>query len=344
MHITEGIITGAASVAYTAGGLGCVAWGAAGMNKFVRAHPDKKPLLGMGGALIFFFSLIPIPAFTGTCSHPCGTPLIAILLGPAIGTALTGGTLLLQAALFAHGGFATWGANVIALGLGGCLFGWGAFSLARKAGAPLWAAGFAGGLMGNLAVYGTSGLILGATLAHAPSPQYSFSGYLSVIYLAYLPTQLPIAVGEMLVTGLALRHVAKQRPEVLVDLGVIHRTEREDRKNGPVLVLALAAALTAHPALTAPAGAENGPGASADGVGAERTDATAGSTTASMMGMDEAVNERLAETAGITPRSPGVDTESMGDLWNALLLGAGGICGFIIGRWWHLLTDRPRRE
>ena len=31
----------------------------------------------------------------------------------------------------------------------------------------------------------------------------------------------------------------------------------------------------------------------------------------------------------------------MGDLWNLLLLGAGGVCGFIIGRWWHLLWGRP---
>ena len=33
MHITEGIITGAASVAYTAGGIACVAWGSTKMKK-----------------------------------------------------------------------------------------------------------------------------------------------------------------------------------------------------------------------------------------------------------------------------------------------------------------------
>ncbi|MBI4180057.1 hypothetical protein HY522_11615 [bacterium] len=54
-------------------------------------------------------------------------------------------------------------------------------------------------------------------------------------------------------------------------------------------------------------------------------------------GMDEAVNERMAENAGAAPRSPYIDTESLGDIWNMLLLGAGGICGFVIGRWWHLL-------
>ena len=55
----------------------------------------------------------------------------------------------------------------------------------------------------------------------------------------------------------------------------------------------------------------------------------------SFTGMDEAVNERLAEEAGQKPRAPYFDSESMGDLWNAMLLIAGGVCGFIIGRGWH---------
>jgi len=104
------------------------------MKAFVKKAPENRPLIGMGTALVFFVSLLPIPAFTGTCSHPCGTPLIGILLGPVIGIALTGISLLLQAAFFAHGGFSTWGANVVALGFFGCGFGWGTFRLARRLG------------------------------------------------------------------------------------------------------------------------------------------------------------------------------------------------------------------
>ena len=121
MHITEGIITGVPAAAYTAVGLTFMGWGARAMKKFAAKFPEKKALIGMGGALIFFVSLIPLPAFTGTCSHPCGTPLIAILLGPSITIALAGIALLLQAAFFAHGGFSTWGANVLTLGLIGSL-------------------------------------------------------------------------------------------------------------------------------------------------------------------------------------------------------------------------------
>ncbi|MGD8341337.1 MAG: energy-coupling factor ABC transporter permease, partial [Gammaproteobacteria bacterium] len=220
MHIAEGIIVGVPAVLYTLAGVALIGIGAARMRKFALELPEKRPLFGMGAAIIFFVSLIPLPAFTGTTSHPCGTPLVAVLLGPWIAIALTGLSLLLQAAFFAHGGFATWGANVIALGFFGCVFGWGTFRLARALGLPIFVAGCAAGLVGDVMVYAASGGILGITLANGPDAQYLFANYLSVIFAAYAPIQIPIALGEMLVTGFALRHALKQRPDVLRELNV----------------------------------------------------------------------------------------------------------------------------
>jgi cobalt/nickel transport system permease protein len=342
MHITEGIITGTPAVLYTAAGLALVGYGTTKMKKFVALSPEKRPLLGMAGALIFFISLLPLPAFTGTTTHPCGTPFIAILFGPAIGIALTGGSLLLQAAFFAHGGFGTWGANVVALGLFGCLTGWLAFYVSRKIGLPLWAAGFAGGLIGDVAVYISSGLILARELANAPTPQYPFGGYLTVIYAAYLPTQLPIALGEMVITGLALQFIYRQRPEVLVDLGLVKCASQRSGKSGNIAlsVLFLAAALFIMPGGHAFAANEK---ATPEGI--EKPQIQEPSTPNSFSGMDEAVNEKLAEDAGLKPKDPYINTESMGDLWNAVLLLAGGVCGFVIGRWWHLISKpAPQRK
>jgi cobalt/nickel transport system permease protein len=220
MHIAEGIITGWPALAYTLIGFGLMGVGARGIQKFQTEFPERRPLIGMGAAIIFFISLIPIPAFTGTTSHPCGTPLVAILLGPRVTFDLTGISLLLQAAFFAHGGFGTWGANLMALGLVGATFGWSAFWVARRMGLPIMAAGCAGGLVGDIATYAFSGLVLATALVMAPHPQYDFGAYLAVIYAAYAPTQIPIAIGEMLITGLALRHALRQRPEVLEDLKV----------------------------------------------------------------------------------------------------------------------------
>ncbi len=321
MHIAEGIITGAPVLGYTLAGMGLVGWGARRMKGFSARHPEDKPLLGMGGAFVFFLSLIPIPAFSGTCSHPCGSPLLAILLGPSIGIALTGISLLLQAAFFAHGGFSTWGANVVALGLFGGLFGWGAFKLGRKLGLPVWAAGCLGGLLGDIMVYAASGLILGGALANAPSPQYSLNGYLSVIYLAYLPTQGPIALMEMVLTGLVLHYAYRQRPEVLENLGVL-----------PARVIGLLALVLATGLLLG------------QPIPSQAKTVPAVEESEGMMGMDEAVNEKLAQAAGQAARSPFIDTESLGDdVWNALLLLAGGGCGFVIGRGWHLLFGKEKR-
>ncbi len=220
MHIAEGIITGWPVLAYTLIGLGLMAVGAKGIEKFQREHPERRPLIGMGAAIIFFISLIPIPAFTGTTSHPCGTPLVAILLGPRVTIALTGISLLLQAAFFAHGGFGTWGANLMALGFVGATSGWSVFWVARHFGLSILVSGCAAGLIGDIATYAFSGAVLATALSTASHPQYGFGTYLAVIYAAYAPTQIPIAIGEMLITGLALRHALKQRPEVLEDLNV----------------------------------------------------------------------------------------------------------------------------
>jgi cobalt/nickel transport system permease protein len=335
MHISEGIITGVPAAAYTAAGLALMGWGARAMKKFAAKFPDKKPLIGMGGALIFFLSLIPLPAFTGTCSHPCGTPLVAILLGPSIAIALAGIALLLQAAFFAHGGFSTWGANVMALGVFGSLGGWLTFRAARKLGLPLWLSGGAGGLIGDVLTYAAAGFVLSLSLANAPTPQYSFGGYLAAIYAAYVPTQLPIAIGEMLLTGLALHYVFQQRPEVLEDLGVVGPglTRPSIGLTGIFLMLCTVALLAVGaPALAGPKSPEavSNPPAAAESAAEAKEESK-------IKGMDEEVNEKMSEEAGLKPREPYINLESLGDVWNTALLLAGGIVGFIIGRWWHLL-------
>jgi hypothetical protein len=64
---------------------------------------------------------------------------------------------------------------------------------------------------------------------------------------------------------------------------------------------------------------------------------------AEFTGLDEAVNETLAEEAGRPARDPFIDTEAWGELWNLLLLGAGAVCGFIVGRCWNQIFGREAR-
>jgi cobalt/nickel transport system permease protein len=309
MHISEGILTGPSMAVTLAAGILAVGWGTTRVQALVKDQPQRKPLLAMAGAFIFLLSLIPIPAFSGmTTTHPCGTPLAAILLGPGPTIVLSGLTMLLQALFFAHGGLSSLGANTINLGLLGGLSGWMAYRLARRSGLGIFASGALAGFIGDLMVYAGAGGMLATHLAFfVAEPKMGLWGYLAVIYAAYVPVQAPIALGEAVLTGVALRSIGRQRPEVLEDLKVERKGFAKTAALG--LLLALMAAPVSMPA--------------------------------AFTGLDEKVNESLAESGGAPPRDPLINTEAWGDLWNTLLLLSGGVAGFLIGRHWDRLFIRP---
>ena len=64
-------------------------------------------------------SALKIPSVTGSCSHPTGTGLGAVLFGPGVMTVLGTIVLLFQALLLAHGGLTTLGANVFSMAIVG---------------------------------------------------------------------------------------------------------------------------------------------------------------------------------------------------------------------------------
>jgi hypothetical protein len=57
-------------------------------------------------------------------------------------------------------------------------------------------------------------------------------------------------------------------------------------------------------------------------------------------GMDQSVNVDLANKAGIPAGKPYLNVEEWGDLWNLMLLLAGGISGFVIGRYWDQIWGK----
>jgi hypothetical protein len=58
-------------------------------------------------------------------------------------------------------------------------------------------------------------------------------------------------------------------------------------------------------------------------------------------GLDQSVNQAMAEEAGVPGRDPFINTEAWGELWNLLLLLGGGVCGFVLGRYWNQIWGRP---
>ena len=87
-----------------------VAFGLYRLKKLSSVDLSFKPLVGLMAAVVFIISCMPIPVPTaGTCSHPAGTGISGILVGPTISILVTAVALLIQALFLAHGGLSTWG-------------------------------------------------------------------------------------------------------------------------------------------------------------------------------------------------------------------------------------------
>ncbi len=222
MHISEGILPFNWAVLWFGISLPFVAAGIYLLKKKVSSDLSMKPLVGLMAAVVFIISAMPIPVPTaGTCSHPCGTGISGILLGPFISTVVASIALLIQALFLAHGGLSTLGANILSMGVVGSFAGFLGFRLMRLSGLPLYLSGFIAGLLADWATYLTTSLELASGIrGDAP-----FLPLFGKIAIAFIPTQLPLGVFEGAITGGMVVLLYKKRPDLLVKMGVIRAVE-----------------------------------------------------------------------------------------------------------------------
>ena len=222
MHIAEGILPFSWAALWFAVAAPFVALGLKKLN--VLAHDDLsfKPLVGLMAAVVFIISCMPIPVpSAGTCSHPCGTGIAAILVGPSVSVVIATVALLLQALFLAHGGLSTLGADIVSMGVAGSFTGFFVFRVCRRLGASLAVAGFAAGLLADWATYLTTSVALAAGIrGDAP-----FLPLVARIIIAFIPTQLPLGILEGVMTGGMVVLLYKKRPDLLVKMKVISARE-----------------------------------------------------------------------------------------------------------------------
>ncbi|MBT0652203.1 energy-coupling factor ABC transporter permease [Geomobilimonas luticola] len=222
MHISEGILPFSWAALWFAVAVPFVALGIKRLNDLAKDDLSFKPLVGLMAAVVFIISCMPVPVPTaGTCSHPCGTGIAAILVGPFVSVVITAVALLIQALFLAHGGLSTWGADIVSMGVVGSFAGWFTFRALRAMGASLGVAGFAAGLLADWATYATTSLVLAAGI-RGDSPFLPLAGK---IVLAFIPTQLPLGLLEGAMTAGMVMLLQRKRPELLVRMRVI--TEKE---------------------------------------------------------------------------------------------------------------------
>lgn len=214
MHISEGILTAQWSATWYAFSLPILALCVFNLTARLRRDRSKAPLYGLIGALIFILSLLPIPVpISGTCSHPCGTPLGAIVAGAPVSILMGAIALLFQALFFAHGGISTWGANVFSMAIVGSMVGYGVYKAARRGGLDSFPSAFLAGFLGDMSVYLVTALQLSLSLQMEIGV---WKGW-GTIFVTFLPTQLPLAVLEGLVTGGITAYILRREPSLLED-------------------------------------------------------------------------------------------------------------------------------
>ena len=222
MHISEGILPLNWAVFWFAIATPFVAWGLYKLKKLSTVDISFKPLVGLMAAVVFIISCMPIPVPTaGTCSHPCGTGISGILVGPAISILVTAVALLIQALFLAHGGLSTWGADIVSMGVMGSFAGFLTFKALRSMRINMAVSGFMAGLFADWATYLTTSVEIASGI-RGDSP---FMPLFSKILIAFIPTQLPLGILEGAMTAGMVVLLYKKRPDLLVKMHVIKPEE-----------------------------------------------------------------------------------------------------------------------
>jgi len=185
----------------------------------MKEQLEVKPLLAVAGAYMFVLSSLKLPSVTGSCSHPCGNGLSAVLFGVPITAVLATVVLLFQALLLAHGGITTLGANVFSMGIMGPLAGAIVWKILKGKINSTWAIMLAA-IAADWITYVTTSIQL--TLAFpGNNPMATLTTFLGIFAI----TQVPLAIAEGLLTALLWDKIKELRPDILLKLGLIDESE-----------------------------------------------------------------------------------------------------------------------
>jgi len=217
MHIMEGFLPVEHAIGWTAASLPFLAWGVASIRKQIVEAPERRMLLGVGAAFAFVLSALKLPSVTGSCSHPTGTGLGALLFGPAAMAPIGFVVLLFQAVLLAHGGLTTLGANVFSMAVVGPFVAWAVYRTVSALRGASGLAVFLAATLGDLATY----VVTSVQLAWAfPDPITGFFGSFAKFAGIFALTQIPLAISEGLLTVLIFNALARFNQQELRGLGL----------------------------------------------------------------------------------------------------------------------------
>jgi cobalt/nickel transport system permease protein len=222
MHIMEGFLPIEHAVGWSVASLPFVAYGLYTVKKRVREKPEHRMLLGVAAAFTFVLSALKLPSVTGSCSHPTGTGLGAMLFGPASMAPIGAVVLLFQALLLAHGGLTTLGANIFSMAIVGPFAAAAVFRLARGIGLSFAVSVFLAASLADLLTYVTTSVQLAWAF---PDPTGGFVASFAKFAGIFAITQIPLAISEGLLTVVIFNALARFNPQELQDMKLLPSSE-----------------------------------------------------------------------------------------------------------------------
>jgi cobalamin biosynthesis protein CbiM len=218
MHIMEGFLPLTWCIFWYAVSLPLVAYGVYLLNRLAREHRDTLPLLAVAGAFVFVLSSLKLPSVSGSCSHPTGTGLGAILFGPFLTGVLGVIVLLYQALFLAHGGLTTLGANAFSMALAGPFLGYLVYRGGNALGLNTFVTVFLAAASADLFTYVITSLQLALAF---PAVTGGFLTSFTTFAAIFALTQVPLALMEGIIIALTFKYIIQARADILLKLKVL---------------------------------------------------------------------------------------------------------------------------
>ncbi|MBU5437430.1 energy-coupling factor ABC transporter permease [Tissierella sp. MSJ-40] len=218
MHIMEGFLPLKWAVTWAILSLPFLFIGFKRVGKLAKEDQNKKVLLGLAGGFVFVLSALKIPSVTGSCSHPTGVGLGAILFGPTTMTVLGTIVLLFQALLLAHGGITTLGANIFSMAIVGPLISYGIYKGMKKKNMNTTLSVFLAACLGDLATYIITAIQLSLAF---PDPIGGIGASLVKFLTVFAVTQIPLAIVEGIITSIIFNLLLEYNKEGVIDIETI---------------------------------------------------------------------------------------------------------------------------
>ena len=217
MHIPDGYISVATAAAGWVGSVGAIAYSTRRANRALRER--EVPLMGVMAAFIFAAQMINFRVAAGTSGHLVGATLVAILLGPWVGTLVITAVLVIQAFVFQDGGLIAPGANILNMAVIGVWVGRGIYVVLSRI-----VPGKRGMLVGGAVAAWASVVV--ASLVVALELAVSGTSPLGVVLPAMGLVHALIGIGEGAVTLGVLTFLASTRRDLLT----LHATRAVNAK------------------------------------------------------------------------------------------------------------------